>query len=148
MGVSTRMQYLENLDDVGIDPGLVAFGPCSAAKSDDLGKSRVAAHVEGRVADGAREALWYMEIIQRQDTAFVGTHPENVRRIMFLRHRENAEAIGKKQFFRIDSCHGPVSVGEERPRAQGLPRAASKANQAVLRICASRLKGPPPAAAR
>jgi len=75
VGQSAPMQHRKDVDDGIIDPGFAAIRPRFGATANDLGEFRIDRDLEAVGAHGGRKTPGHMKGVQRQDAAFVGTHP-------------------------------------------------------------------------
>ena len=96
MRVTELMQSRVALDDLGIDPGVVALG----AGANDFAKSIIDPDLEDFLALQLAERMRHVKFIERHDGARIGREPFDL--TVIHGHRENAQPITLQQKFRID----------------------------------------------
>ncbi len=88
--------------DLAVDPGGAAAGPRGGAAVDHALEVGVDPHLEHALADGARQALGHVHLVEQQDAALLRLDPVERRIVGALGHREDAAGIGLEQHLRRD----------------------------------------------
>ncbi|GGZ93039.1 hypothetical protein GCM10011617_11000 [Novosphingobium arvoryzae] len=92
--------------DPSADPRIVRFASGGGASGHDLGKGGIAGHAEPAPAQRAGQRTRHVQAIERQDRALARFHPEHIRIVARVGHREHAAAIGQHQQVRVKRLRG------------------------------------------
>src|SRR5207248_8104224 len=98
MSVAKCVQALITGDNLGIDPGLFAL----RALADHDSKGGVDFNLKFSLFPGAARSMRQMKSVERNNAARIGREPLD--RVVFHRHRENAEPITMKKKVGLDHC--------------------------------------------
>jgi hypothetical protein len=99
MRIAARMQRRIKPDDLRVDPTLLPTRRRFRTGMHDIDEADVARHCETVTANGASEAMWHMERVQRNDPAALRRYPIEVRIVAPFRHGENPFGIYAKEDF-------------------------------------------------
>ena len=107
--------------NVGFDhrlrnPGAGLTVPRLPAALDHLAKSRIGAHLEARVAHGARQRARYLQLGGEQNHARIGAPPQD--RLVLAEPRKDAVSVGFQQSgYRQVAAGGKQAVGVRESRS-------------------------------
>lgn len=102
MRIAKLVQLVERLFNLCINPGFLAIGCFCRANPDHIGKGGVGRNPEPVRSDGFAQRARHPEIVERDDRAGLGFHPEGFRIIPGIRHREDARSISFNQEIEIN----------------------------------------------
>ena len=96
--------------DFGIYPRFLAIRCFRGTNCDHVGKGRIGADPETVGPDGFAEGARHLEIIERYDRPRFRFHPESVRIITRIRHREYARSISFQQQVEINGHEYQITL--------------------------------------
>jgi hypothetical protein len=104
MRVTELVQSRVALNDLGVDPGVVAL----RAGPNDFAKFYVDLDLESFPALQLAERMRHMKFVERHDGARIGREPFDL--AIIHRHRENAQPITLQQKFRFDHTMSLLAI--------------------------------------